>query len=249
MKTLSNTIFRVTIEGLAWPEIKRRLQAQMPSPFWIVTVNPEILLAARFDPSYAQVLMQADSRTVDGIGLWLILRAKGVRATRMTGVALAEHLLVYAEEHGLRVALYGGLPGVAARAMEVLQKNFPTVPFIAEQGGVVAADGSMDETGEEAGARLTLFAPHILFVALSYPRQERWLARQLHQFPTVQVAVGTGGTIDFWAGRIARAPSWMQRLGLEWAWRLLQEPKRIGRIFRAVVIFPLRALQESWFGR
>jgi N-acetylglucosaminyldiphosphoundecaprenol N-acetyl-beta-D-mannosaminyltransferase len=81
-------------------------------------------------------------------------------------------------------------------------------------------------------------------VGFGFPRQEAWIHRHLHEFPTVRVAIGVGGTIDYWSGMKQRAPIWMQKVGLEWAWRLYKEPWRVGRIFRAVVVFPVLALTD-----
>ncbi len=239
------SIFGIPIEGPSWPDLRARLQAAT-TPLWIVTANPEILLAAKEDPEYAKTLQQADLCTVDGIGLWAVLRAQGVRTTRLTGVDLSEHLLTYACEQGLRVAIIGGSdPSIVRDARENLQKRYPTLDLVSEQGGKIGLDGTMDESGEDACMRLTLAEPAILLVAFGHPRQERWIARHLHQFPTVRVAVGIGGTIDFWANHLSRAPQWMQRIGLEWLYRVWQEPRRLRRIVRAVIVFPLRVFFSS----
>jgi N-acetylglucosaminyldiphosphoundecaprenol N-acetyl-beta-D-mannosaminyltransferase len=102
----------------------------------------------------------------------------------------------------------------------------------------VNADGTSDEKTEDAMTRITLFAPEILLVGFGHPKQERWIANNLHQFPSVKIVVGVGGTFDVWAGRIFRAPKWLRALGLEWLWRLMQEPKRFRRIWNAVIVFP-----------
>ncbi len=239
---MSNNIFSIPIEGWSWPLIQRSLRARVlgSSAFWIVTTNPEILLEAKHDPVYTNTLHQADLRTVDGMGLWLALRLQGIRTTRLTGVELAEHLLAFAEEQDWKVALIGGEdPHRAKEAVATLRLRYPKLRFVSEQGGAITKTGEMDERGEEACARLTLEAPELLFVAFGHPRQERWIARHVHEFPTVRVVVGIGGTIDFWAGTIQRAPQCVRRLGFEWFWRLCQQPARIGRIFRAVIVFPI----------
>lgn len=239
---MSNKIFSLPVEGWSWPDLERSLLSQKEgsSAFWIVTLNPEIALEAKHDPSYAEILRQADVRCVDGVGLWLALRMQGARSTRLTGVELAEHLLVFAEARAWKVALLGGKdPHRAEEAARALRLRFPRLRIVAEQGGGITPTGEMDERGDEACARLTFETPTLLLVAFGHPRQERWLARHLHEFPSVRVAVGIGGAIDFWAGAIPRAPHFLRRLGLEWGWRLWQEPHRLGRIFRAVIIFPL----------
>ncbi len=86
---------------------------------------------------------------------------------------------------------------------------------------------------------MMLFSPQVLLVAFGHPRQESWIASHRNDFADLRAVVGVGGTFNFWAGRIKRAPAWMRTIGLEWLWRLSQEPKRWRRIWNAVVVFPL----------
>ncbi|TRZ77530.1 glycosyltransferase, partial [bacterium] len=87
----------------------------------------------------------------------------------------------------------------------------------------------------------------ILLVAYGNPasRQEKWIEQNLPKLPSVKVAMGVGGSFDFLAGNIARAPKWMQRIGIEWLWRLGRQPRRGKRIFRAVVVFSLSVLKDK----
>ncbi len=231
-------IFSVPIEGLSIPQIIQHLEEGTSRLTWIVTANPEILLEARRDPAYASILRQADFRLVDGFGLWLMLRLFGVRTTRVTGVDLAERLVAFAVRRDWKIALVGGGPGVAHRACEKFRQPFPHGSFLAEQGGHVTSNGTDDAVGEEARHRLTLFAPDVLLVAFGHPKQEQWIARHRQDFPSLKVVMGVGGTFDYWAGTVLRAPKILRRLGLEWAWRLMQEPHRLRRILRAVFVFP-----------
>lgn len=242
MRGMIPEVFGIPIEGGDWSEIEREREAMQNRPYWIVTANPEILLEARRDATYAETVRQADYRTVDGVGLWAVLRVRGYRTTRYTGMAFAERLMEQAATRGERVGMVGGSFGVADRAATAMRTRYPSLVVHAEAGGRVDRDGSDDLAGEEARHRLGLFAPDVLLVAFGHPKQERWIQRYLHEFPSVKVVVGVGGTLDVWAGAIPRAPRWMQRVGIEWVWRLIQEPRRIGRIWRAVVVFPLRAL-------
>jgi len=82
-------------------------------------------------------------------------------------------------------------------------------------------------------------------VALGAPRQEKWIAENLAKVPSVKVAIGVGGAFDFLSGKIRRAPVFMQKMGLEWFWRLMQEPKRLPRIFNAVIVFLWLVLREK----
>ncbi len=234
-------LFGVSIEGISKEVVLERFRTAI-APLWIVTANPEILLAARRYPDYKKALQQADIRVVDGVGLYGMGRMFGEKWSRVTGVELGEALLKEAHTQDLRVAFIGGKKRVAELAAAHWRSVYPSLALIAERGGVVQVDGTDDEEGEEARHRLTLFAPQIVLVGFGHPKQERWIARYLQDMPSVKMIVGVGGTFDYWAGNIRRAPKLFQALGIEWVWRLVQEPKRIGRIFKAVVVFPILAL-------
>jgi len=205
----------------------------------IVTANPEILLEAKRNPGYWQVLRRAELRLVDSFGLKLAGIISGSRPTRMSGVEFAEHLLQEAVKRGWRVAFIGGAAGVADKAAWEIRKAYPTLVLTAEQGGRVGHDGQDDEAGAEARFRLTQFAPDILLVGFGHPKQETWIMKYLAELPSVKIAIGVGGTLDYWSGTKRRAPRMFQTLGLEWLWRLAKEPNRWKRILNAVIVFPL----------
>ncbi len=209
-------------------------------PLWFITANPEILLEAKRDPVYRQTLTQADVRLVDGFGVWCALRLQGERPTRVTGVDFAEELVKYAADKQWKVALLGGASTHAAAHR--LRARYPDVRILSEEAGRIAHDGETDERTDEAMSRITLAAPDILLVGFGHPKQERWIAKHIHDFPSVRVWVGVGGTFDMWAGSVPRAPRWLRALGGEWLWRLIHEPHRMTRIIRAVILFPIQ-----WF--
>ncbi len=230
-------VFSLPIEGWGMERVLERAFSA-GATLWIVTANPEILLAARRDKNYFNTLQQADLRLVDGFGLWLLLRLFGTKTERVTGVELSEALVKQAAEKHWRVAFVGGSAVAAAKAAEAMKRIHPSLQTIVEEGGAVDVEGKADDAGEEAKLRLTMFAPDLLLVAFGHPKQERWIANNIATLPSVKTVVGVGGTFDFWSGTIKRAPRLMRRLGLEWLWRLLREPRRLGRILRAVVVFP-----------
>ncbi len=237
------SVFGVPIEGLSQRETIARVK-DATRPFWIVTTNPEILLAARRDPTYAETLRRADMRLVDGFGLWIILRIFGMHTCRIPGVELAESLMQEAVQENWKIAMIGGAPQVAEQAANATRRAYPSLTIHAEHGGNVSFEGSDDTVGANARMRLTQFAPEILFVAFGHPKQERWIEKYLQDFPSVKAVIGIGGTLDYWAGTQTRAPIWMRSIGFEWLWRLMCEPRRWKRIWNAVVVFPILAIQE-----
>ena len=236
-------IFGIPIEGESLERVMDRLILRDPSapPLWIVTANPEILLEARRRREYAAVLKSANVKTVDGFGLWLILRLFGHKTARVTGVELSERVVQYATQKSWRIALIGGAPGIAEKAAQEIRATLPQAQLLSVEGGRVEWDGSDDVAGAEDRAALKTFDPHILLVAFGHPKQEMWIAKHRHDFTSLKMVIGVGGTFDYWAGTKRRAPVFFQSLGLEWLWRLITEPSRWKRILNAVCVFPVLA--------
>jgi N-acetylglucosaminyldiphosphoundecaprenol N-acetyl-beta-D-mannosaminyltransferase len=186
-------------------------------PALVVTLNPERVMLARRERDYAAIVGTAALVTPDGIGLVRALRRRGVTGVqRVTGADITEAYAARAAVLGHRVALAGGRPGVARDAAAALTRRHPGLQ-------VVAADAG--DPDQALAGRLREAAPDIVLVAFGGGREERFLAAHL---PATGAAVGmtVGGTLDFLAGRARRAPSLVQRAGLEWAWRLGSEPWR-----------------------
>lgn len=212
---------------------------------WVVTANPEILLQAKHDPAYWEVIRQADLRIVDGQGLQFAGWFKGARPHRVTGVDLSEALAKLCLERHWTVGLLGGLNKESAdKAAWYLRRKYPNLSVFAEQGGQVGPDGVLDERAEASLTHLVEIEPDVLFVALGHPKQDHWISRYRQRLPKTKVFIGVGGTIEFWAGDVERAPKWIRSIGFEWLWRLLAQPWRWKRIWRALIAFPLQVLLD-----
>lgn len=209
---------------------ERMIEAGGPHQF--VTVNPEFVVEANRNPIFAAVLERADVATPDGIGLLLAARYLGTPLRgRVTGVELTQRLAALSARRGYRLFLLGAAPGVAQAAAAALQRRYP--------GLIIAGTfaGSPDPRYEPFLRQLIAAAqPHILLVAYGHPQQDLWIARN-QPYLRVPLAMGVGGTFDYLAGRVPRAPRWMRRSGLEWLYRLLQQPGRWPRIIDAVPRF------------
>jgi N-acetylglucosaminyldiphosphoundecaprenol N-acetyl-beta-D-mannosaminyltransferase len=231
-------IFGVMIDGIPMDELVATIKTSSKQ-IWIVTANPEILLYAKKDVSYRETLNRADLRIVDSFGLECVCRMKGMNASRIPGADLAFELVSIAAQHNESVAFIGGGRHRSAKpAFERLQARFSGLSGLAEDGGNISIDGKGDQENEVSRARIAAASPTILFVGFGHPKQERWIERYRHEFPSVRVFIGIGGTFDYWSGLIPRAPKWMRTIGLEWFYRLMKEPKRWRRIVNAVFVFP-----------
>ena len=214
----------------------------------IFTPNPEILLRARDDPAYAEVLRSADLALPDGTGVALVetLRA-GRRVRRWPGVEIGELLVRLGAERDATIAFVGGGEGVAERAAARWSQRLPGVRI-----EVVGGDATVSEEGivrpAESDEVLTLAvaaaSPAIVLVAFGAPKQERWIARHADDVPSARIMIGVGGSFDMWANDLRRSPKILRIVGLEWAWRVALEPRRFPRIIRATILFPFRVLMD-----
>lgn len=203
----------------------------------VYTPNPEILLHAHRNPSYAQVLNTAALALPDGRGLRIV---RGLQHT-VTGANAAHTLLQLANAQHKTVTCI-----VRADGRSTAQQVHTAVQQLAPQATVhvvLVAKNAWQDTSLVAA--INSQQPHILLVGLGFPQQEYWIHQHLQGIPSARIAMAVGGTFDFWTGTAKRAPQWMQGIGLEWLWRLLQQPRRIKRIFNAVVVFPLTYLQNK----
>ena len=191
----------------------------------MVTINPEFTIAARNDRRFYQVLRKADLAVADGIGIVWAARLLGDRLPeRVGGIDLVERLAERAARDGYGIFFLGAAPGVAEEAAAALRGRYPRLRV----AGTFAGSPSC---GEKPAIRAMISAAHpeILLVAFGAPAQDLWIAEN-QAAVGVPVAIGVGGAFDFLAGRIRRAPRWIQRIGLEWLYRLARQPSRWRRM-------------------
>jgi N-acetylglucosaminyldiphosphoundecaprenol N-acetyl-beta-D-mannosaminyltransferase len=199
----------------------------------VATVNPEFVMRARMDDQFRLALEGAQLCLADGIGVVWAMRRQGCpQYERVSGSDLVPQLAALCARRGWRPFLLGSGPGVAADAARRLEADNPGLRVAGVHGGSPHADDD-----EETLRRIHTARPDVLLVAYGAPQQELWIAR--HRFRLdVPVAMGVGGTFDFLAGRVRRAPGWLRRAHLEWLWRLALQPSRA----RRMAVLPLYAL-------
>ena len=214
---------------------------------YIVTPNPEFLLAARKDEEFFYILNQAHIAVPDGIGLTFAGLFLGKIIKRISGVDLMLDICALAEKENKSIFLLGGANGVAQEAADKLKLKFPNLKIAGAEEGLKPGTWKLrsgkwlkgEEQSKKLEVRINETKPDILFVAFGHPRQEKWIYHNLPNLNSIRLAMGVGGSFDFIAGKIERAPKILRAMGFEWLWRLLQEPrKRRPRIFDAVIKFP-----------
>jgi N-acetylglucosaminyldiphosphoundecaprenol N-acetyl-beta-D-mannosaminyltransferase len=195
-------------------------------PHQVITANLDFIAIARRRPSFAEVIKSADLVLCDGKPLQWAAKMQGVPIpSRVTGMDLVlQTAKLSAAGYGYRIFLLGAAPGIAERAKARLEEFFPGL----EVAGCYTPPHRefTPEDNVEMIAKIHAAGTDALFVALGAPRQDEWIYEHFEELD-VPLCAGIGGVFNFLAGTIRRAPDWMQHAGLEWAFRLAQEPQRL----------------------
>jgi len=231
-------ILGVKIDNLSLQEILEKVKQFLDSKnqHYIVTPNPEFLVAAAKDQNFKEILNYADIACADGVGLLKAAKFLNKRLQRVTGVDLVLAISELAAENDHPVYLLGAAEMIAAEAANNLQKKFPNLKIVgAESGGEIIDPKQADI---ELINRINEAKPKIIFIALGQVKQEKWIFYNLDKMPSIKLAIGVGGALDYISGAIRRAPKFLRQIGLEWLFRLIQQPSRWRRILNAVLVFP-----------
>lgn len=199
----------------------------------IVTPNSEIVMMAKDDEKFLNIIKEADLVIPDGIGLVIASKIiKNPLNERVTGIDLMENILNYCNENNKSIFILGGKPGIADRAVENIVKKYPNIKKSGSYHGYfkghhIGHEGHDEE--KEVINKINELKPDILFVAFGAPKQELWIQRYKDEVNT-SILMGVGGSVDVYAGEVQRAPEFYQKFGLEWFYRLVKEPWRYKRM-------------------
>jgi N-acetylglucosaminyldiphosphoundecaprenol N-acetyl-beta-D-mannosaminyltransferase len=277
------TILGIKVLSTSTPHLLASIRENLShnKKFYILTPNPELVLASTKNNNLKTALNSATFSIPDGIGLsqaatylslkapkniilrfvvvffqglvvgaatffnrdWLMQNLKLIK-----GRVLFEELIGVANKKGWKVFFLGGYGKEAEKASERLRINYKGVKIETFAGPMVDANGQPVSEEDrrlqmEAVAKINKFSPELLFVAFNNPKQEIWISKNLKSL-NIGGAMAVGGTFRYIAGLSKLPPDWMGRMGLEWLWRLVTEPYRLGRVFNALIVFPLRVF---WF--
>ena len=245
-------ILGIKIDNLSKQDVLERINSYITndSSQVIVTPNPEFVLKAQKDEKFRNILNKTDIAIPDGTGLvfaswWLkhlnlkkIIKFKN----RIHGSDIVDDILNIANRENKKIFILSIKPALSS-IKEIKKK-------IAKKYPKLIIDGIMLEKGDYDNKKVVGYIlgkeSEILFTTFGAPRQEKWIWENLAILPDIRIAAGVGGTFDFITGKIKRAPKIFKKLGLEWIWRFLQEPKfRIKRIYQAFIVFTWKVF---WFG-
>lgn len=227
MPTASVSVLGVRIDIVSELDVLSFVESRITAhaPAQIVTVNAEFVIQAQSNGDFAAALSGADLATPDSfLVLWALKRAGFRLRKRVGGSDLIWRISEQAARDGWRIFLLGSAEGVAAAAAERLQVSYPGLNV----AGTFAGSPSQEQEAYIVDL-IRRSRADILFVAFGAPAQDVWIARNLQESGAI-VGMGVGGSFDYVAGRVRRAPVWMRERGLEWLWRLLRQPSRWRRM-------------------
>lgn len=216
---------------------------------FIVTANADFVVLSANNDRFRK-LISNNYATIDGqVTLWLaklLGKPRGLKFEKISGSSFAYDLINCAQQNSYKMFLLGAVPEVNKEAVDKIEVNYKI--SVKGYSPPICNYPFESDWNDEILFQVSEFAPDILLVAMGTPKQEYWIEenRDALKQMGVKLAIGCGGTLDFIAGRIKRAPLWVQRWGLEGAYRLIKEPKwfRARRLLRSLLIFPI-ALYRS----
>lgn len=237
-------------------------------PLFIATPNPEMLLASQKSTTFQETLLSTDLNIPDGNGIiWAyrylkitnnlknpillsllgpislimyLVRSKSPKKAFNQAIHGSDLMLKIIDEYSSKHSIFllgnkkGLAPNTAQQVSEILQKKKPQSKKITFLDTTPNDQIAIDEINNSKA--------EIVFASFGSPNQETWIKENLPKLKHLKLAIGVGGTFDFIAGILPRAPEWMRKIGLEWLFRVYQQPKRIGRIINAVMVFPYRII-------
>ncbi len=194
-------------------------------PHLIATANAEMIMRATQDKELKEILNSADLVVPDGAGTVWASNYLGVEMPeRVAGYDLVQMIFRDAPARKRRIFFFGSAPGIAEKAKAKAESVFPGIQIVGTRNGFFTP-----EDDESIVSQIKEAKPDLLLAALGVPKQEKWLKAHMNEIGC-PLCIGVGGTFDVMAGVVKRAPLWMQKAKLEWLFRGMLQPKRIGRL-------------------
>ena len=204
----------------------------------VITINPEMIENASQNPDFAEIINSAELVIPDGIGVEIGLKILGYNVRRIAGIEFSHRMIEECAKNSQSVALVGAKPQIVEKAKENLEKEISGLYITYAHDGYFSND-------EEIINELKIRQPRLVLCALGSPKQEEFIIKAKQVLPNARF-VGVGGSFDVWSGVVERAPEIYQKLGLEWLYRTVKEPKRFKRIFPTLPLFVLKVLREKF---
>ncbi|MCK4540409.1 WecB/TagA/CpsF family glycosyltransferase [Candidatus Parcubacteria bacterium] len=238
----SISILGINIDNISKQNLLSRVEKNLEKNNFkfLITPNPEIILQAQKDEEYFYILNKADYSIADGIGLKFAAFLLGKNIKRITGADLSRDILKIAQKKSKKILIINRRKGLSSKKdiEKMLSTGFPGLRYM-----VVDNPRDKNEWQKIINKKTSDFAPDILFCLFGAPLQEKFIYHNARKIKSIKLALGVGGAFDFLTKKIKRAPYIFRKLGLEWLWRLVKQPKRTKRIYNAVVKFTYKFLR------
>lgn len=235
-----NKILGVKIDAINKEDFKKNIIKFIAEKKFhqIATVNPEFLVDAQKNTEFKNVLNNTTLNIIDGFGLQLAYYLKyKIFPDRLPGVDMVEEIFSLGQKNNYSVFLLGSTELSLKLAKAEIKKKYPQLKIYALAGGSINKIADSWQQTDDIITTINLNQPDILLVGLGHPKQEIWIYDHKYKLKTVKVAIGVGGTFDYLSKQVKRAPLLYRQFGLEWLYRLYQQPWRWRRIIKAVFIF------------
>lgn len=194
-------------------------------PHHVVTADASMLVMAQEDPALHSIIIKADLVTPDSVGiLWAARRLGTPLRERVSGVDIVENLCARSAECGYKIYFFGAAPGVAEKAADRMRGRYPGAQIVGTRNGFYT-----DGESESIVNAIRESKADVVCVAMGIPRQEKWIEANRDSL-NASILIGVGGTLDVLSGATRRAPVWMQKMNLEWLWRVINNPRKISKV-------------------
>jgi N-acetylglucosaminyldiphosphoundecaprenol N-acetyl-beta-D-mannosaminyltransferase len=238
---LRSRILDVPVDCVNMDQTLDRLREFVASgrPHLVVTLDASGAAQAQEDDELKALYERADLLTPDSTGIiWAVNRKGKCLSERVSGVEIVDRVCAMSADHGYRIYFLGGAPGVADEAAERLRLKHPGCHIVGVRHGYFPSESDA-VVADEIG----MLNPDFLFVGMGIPRQEKFILSTMERH-RARVAMGVGGSFDVFSGRVKRAPKLFQQMKIEWFWRLMQNPKKIGKVMMLPKFLMLVLKQE-----
>ena len=206
----------------------------------VVTINPEMIQCAHKNSSFSNIIKSANLVIPDGIGVEIGLKILGHKVRRIAGIEFARHLIDEFSMTSQPIAFIGAKQEVLEKAIENLKNENKNLNVCYAHNGYFSDENKILDELKSSNAKFVL-------VALGSPKQEFFINKAQTMLPNA-VFIGIGGSFDVWSGLVKRAPVLYRKLGLEWLYRTIKEPRRFKRIFPTLPLFVIHVIIEKIFG-
>ena len=224
----SRSVVGMRVDATSYEDASRRVVqwARERRSGYVCVASVHMVMEAYDSKAFRKVVNGADLVTPDGRPLvWALRSLRAKDASQVRGTDLTTHVVEQAARHNIPIGLYGGTPELLASFVRVLEARYPGLRVACQIAPPFRPLTSEEDA--EVTRKIVNSGARILFVGIGCPKQEKWMAEHKGRVPAIML--GVGAAFDFHTGRIRQAPRWMQTAGLEWAFRLLMDPRRLWR--------------------